>query len=296
MRDNMTEINCQTSCPCGSGMTINECCLKRCGVLLPPLPQTLFQNLGCYARRTRDCDARRSREHAVSRGVLSAMESFGPILVSGSLGRGRFDRHPLSSKALASNVLCKRHNEWLSPLDALATRFFRSFPHMSPVTEYRDERIHLFQGYDLERWILKTMCGAICSKYFEGPDAPSPEWQPSVEMLKVLLLAEPFIPPAGLYYRGNVGDSISVRPRVQLTLHTASRQPEGLSIVLHGFELLLALVPPSDSFRTTALYRPHGLSFDTLQGRSSLLLYWDDAHYAATVEVSLKVPESPSRG
>ncbi len=273
-------------CPCGSGRRIVDCCVRSCGWLLPPAPLTLFMNQRCYARRTRDCSTKLTREHAVSAGILSIMAARGPIRVSGLPRQPVGEVKLLTPQALASKILCKRHNESLSPLDALGKRFFGSFPHISPSQTSADEQLRLFQGHDLERWMLKTMCGAICSRYVAGPAMPPPEWQPSVELLKVLLLGAPLVSPAGLYFRANTGETIDPRPRVEVTLLANTQEPQGIAILLHGFEFFLALEAPAESFLASTQYRPNGLEFNTPHGKTSLLFYWAESHYGATANIT----------
>lgn len=52
-------------------------------------------------------------------------------------------------------MLCRRHNEALSPLDATAHRFFSFILGKSSSTEL------LLPGYELERWFLKLLCGMM---------------------------------------------------------------------------------------------------------------------------------------
>ena len=64
-----------------------------------------------------------SREHFVSRGVLEAQTRDGVIFVRNFL----WQKEPVwgaTPESLASKVLCKRHNEALSPLDAVASKLF----------------------------------------------------------------------------------------------------------------------------------------------------------------------------
>ena len=69
----------------------------------------------------------------------------------------------LPSQALASKVLCKRHNQALSPLDAEAGRLLetigsydRAFNEVNPSTG-----ISIFCGEELEKWMLKITCGMV---------------------------------------------------------------------------------------------------------------------------------------
>jgi hypothetical protein len=69
---------------------------------------------------------------------------------------------PISS--LTGKILCKRHNEALSPLDAMAGRFFSAVKLMhddifDKKTLSKRCRWFLFSGEELEHWLLKTAIG-----------------------------------------------------------------------------------------------------------------------------------------
>ncbi|HKQ61378.1 MAG TPA: hypothetical protein VJS92_08790 [Candidatus Polarisedimenticolaceae bacterium] len=67
------------------------------------------------------------------------------------------DGKRLNPTALKSNVLCTRHNQALSPLDELARKFFAF-----ALGQVRHQFL-IIQGRELERWMLKLMCGLIAT-------------------------------------------------------------------------------------------------------------------------------------
>jgi len=215
------------------------------------------------------------------------MATKGPIHLSGPPWLPPGDRKILAPNAIASKVLCKRHNELLSPLDALGTRFFASIPDLLEQPKHENEHRFFFYGRDFERWMLKVMCGVICARYVSGRSMPPLEWQPTIELLKVLLLGETLSQPAGLYFDENVGTVINLRPRVEVTLFADGQKPQGIALALHGLRFFLALDSPRKAFLEAAKYRPNELRFKTPQGRTSLLFYWDESHCAATAELKV---------
>ena len=271
-------------CPCGSGRIINSCCLKPRGMLLPPKPQTGLMHPKCFARRTRDCSQRLSREHVISRGILRILAGGGPIYANGLPWQPPGATQPLPIDALQSRVLCKRHNESMSPLDALAKRFFCSFPHRPDANKSAVDRCFLFCGHDLERWMIKAACGAICSRYVRGESIPANGWQPSVDWLRVLLLSVPLEPPRGLYLSAAVGESINARPAVQFTLFARKQTPLGVCIALHGFRFFLVMETPEAFLPPDASYRPNEFVFKSGRHASSIVFAWDDEHVGATVD------------
>jgi hypothetical protein len=71
----------------------------------------------------------------------------------------------LPASALASNILCRRHNSMLAVFDqcgfgvysALATRIWK---------EERQPIKHRTSGHDFERWLLQRLCAGHYSKSF----------------------------------------------------------------------------------------------------------------------------------
>jgi hypothetical protein len=120
-------------CPCRSGWLIVSCCLdpsdgklrKKVKSIKPPGPATNYAHPNCYLRTTSDCSEEISREHYVSANILEQLGSDEGIEVFGlpwfNPGKGK----RLSVDNLTSKILCKRHNENLSPLDHEAGIFFR---------------------------------------------------------------------------------------------------------------------------------------------------------------------------
>jgi hypothetical protein len=73
----------------------------------------------------------------------------------------------LPVNALASNILCRNHNSALSGLDALGLRFvdtaMATARDMRTRRRRRPPQVYLFNGEDLERWMLKCLCGLVTS-------------------------------------------------------------------------------------------------------------------------------------
>jgi hypothetical protein len=117
------------SCPCGSGQLFGQCCLRTGGHIyksptrrVPPAPQTGFGHNRCYLEWSKDCDQTISAEHFISATVLSQLGDKKVRLNGMPWLRGATKNLPISS--LTGNILCRRHNAALSPLDAMAGRFF----------------------------------------------------------------------------------------------------------------------------------------------------------------------------
>jgi hypothetical protein len=80
----------------------------------------------CYLRSTNNCCHTITSEHSVSQSVLHAMARGSALIEMGGLHwKAPGELAQLHINNLGSNILCKRHNSALSPLDAAAGGFFR---------------------------------------------------------------------------------------------------------------------------------------------------------------------------
>jgi hypothetical protein len=164
-------------CPCGSGRILKDCCLKPIGILRPPAPTSGYRHDKCYAKEFADCSSKISGEHWISDGVLRILARFGPLNVGGLPWQPPGTTKEMSVDCLRSNMLCTRHNSGLSPLDQVAIRFFGAFPHVRS-EHLGSPTLSLFCGADLERWMLKVLCGGIYSGAIR-PSAGRPGgWRP----------------------------------------------------------------------------------------------------------------------
>jgi hypothetical protein len=128
----------------------------------PSDERTGYSHRQCYARGLEDCSRDLSREHYISKGVL---ESVGNVIEASGFDWQKGATMSLSPEAIAARILCKRHNEALSPLDAEAKRFFRTLREID--TALGDEapptasETFMFNGPDIQRWLLKCLVGLV---------------------------------------------------------------------------------------------------------------------------------------
>ena len=132
--DAINGIGRRDFCPCRSGRRLEACCLHEGMFFRPPLAdvnppgaRTNHTNPGCYLSAVDDnCCTKLSREHFVSKSILEILNIAGGS--RGVLAEGfpwLKEPKPLPPEALASKVLCKRHNEGLGKLDGSALAFFQ---------------------------------------------------------------------------------------------------------------------------------------------------------------------------
>ena len=185
----MIRLSPDEKCPCESGRLLRSCCLTVDGALqpssavtYPPSPKTGIRNDGCYAAALADCSADISREHYISHALLKLLSIDGKVTIDGFPWQDSGAVSSVPSPSLTGKILCRRHNVGLSSLDAIAARLFEridQFHHeiVESALKYQN-RFFLFNGHDIERWMLKTLCGAVVSGNAEIRTGES-NWRPS---------------------------------------------------------------------------------------------------------------------
>jgi len=163
----------------------------------------------------------------------------------------------LPTARLASKMLCKRHNEALSSLDAVALRFFQKLDNAIRQRERRN-RAFLFDGTDFERWMLKTLCGVAASGYADIGTVSS-DWKPHILWLNILFDGEPFPDRWGFYYSEQSADAIEGGFKLR-TLSNSADGVYGVKISLNDESFLFLMDTPPENLTGTYLarysYRP----------------------------------------
>jgi hypothetical protein len=193
------------SCPCASGKLYRDCCLgpnntlrTKPSITCPPAPKTGFSNPGCYAAELVDCSENLSREHFISQGILRVLSRNGKVKIYGFRWQEENTTLELPTSTVSSRILCTRHNNALSGLDAMALRLFQGIDNVI-LQVARQDQVFLFHGADLERWLLKTLCGAVFSKNAQT-GADSIDWRPSLLWLNLLFGGVAFPDHWGFYF------------------------------------------------------------------------------------------------
>jgi hypothetical protein len=255
-------------CPCASGALVRDClCKSRRFVPAPvdtvPAGETTGLAIpGCYAAATRNCKPPLTGEHPVSKTALAYL-SRGNKLVGVSNHPWQKQREEIKSigiQGLVSTVLCERHNGALSGLDAWVRTFVEAIDLWRiHLPSGRSGDFHrLFNGYDLERWMLKVLCGVYVGR--SQPDELAKMWHPPLAWLDILFSGAPFPPGCGLYTlrkppkRWNEERSIYVRPvlgkwrsfdrnGLPLISPESDRLLVGVEITLLGYHVALFMEP-----------------------------------------------------
>lgn len=189
-------------------------------------------------------------------------------------------------------VLCKRHNSALTDLDQLGRRFVAACKEQrerAHIQNSPDDSHILFNGYDVERWMLKVLCASSHG----GPisrRSPSPKWTIPRAWVEVLFHGRSFPKGAGLYLpevrRGRfdrgmqiaiiVGTQIDVTRRGRPLLGSGRPAVVGIAMCLYGSDLDFLMAPPADPRGMIYRARMHRLR-SKAGGIAHVHLGWDDA-------------------
>lgn len=223
-------MNRNDPCGCGSGKKAKKCCAKP-GRRVP----------GCYADQDGTCEGGLSAEHYISRALLDALGD--ELVVEGLPWLQPGEQRRVGLKALTARILCQGHNSGLSACDEAAARFLRilrDFDRRFREDDTNQERLHI-RGMDLERWLLKLICGLVASgnAVVQGQRIArnlNPLW------VDVLFERVPWPPAWELRIGHQLGDLIhsydAVRTRL---LSTPGQDIQGVEVVVAGVTLMLGL-------------------------------------------------------
>lgn len=241
----------------------------------PPGPRTGYSHPECYARTLKDCDTRLTREHFISRKLLESIDA--PLAVAGT----SWATEPtlIGPNALASKVLCARHNEALSSLDDNVSGLYTA------VRDWQLDRAvgHVaFDGEDIERWALKAMLGFMTSGNARHPSGDGRLVVTSVpeSYLRLLFGEGPWPPGAGMYLLDETVPSRLVGG-VSITLAAAeggeyAGKTLGPVITFAGLSFLVSIAAEVSSLTS---HRPRELELD---GGGVIEFHWPLPHTLAT--------------
>ena len=247
-------------CLCGRGQLMRDCCLfVRCDAT-PPGPATGYAHPLCFARSLNDCCQKISREHYISESVFKLFRG-NMVAVSGAHWVPHSEEKLVSVASLTGKMLCTRHNSALSSLDTFAAKFFRFF-----TAEWSEDEVevNLIRGYDLERWILKMLCGLVASGIARYNGEPLSGWVPPEEWLEILFGSTDVESPSGLHI--TAGNYLATRAtlHVKPAFKTNSAEPIALVFALEGIIIMLSMerLPPLSAPSKTGAktyFRPKAL-------------------------------------
>ena len=301
----MPHIRLTDECPCQSGKVFAQCCANTdfkplYAVTRTPKPKTGFKKLRCYAAELGDCSKKISREHFLSEGILKILNENNDLTVVGLPWLKREEHRKLNPASLVANILCDRHNNVLSPLDAVAIRFFKALDQIEQ--EFLNEktackeRVFLFNGHDIERWMLKTLCGFLYSNNASTLEGETIHWKPNITWLNMLFGTQKFPVGCGIYYEAKIGEKRDLYQGVDFSILLNQNDAAGGAIIgLKENKFALVMLTPSEDKQGTVLehsvYRPYQLIFNKEKepNYKVIVLAWDSKDYAENINITLSL-------
>jgi hypothetical protein len=274
-------------CPCGSGRPIASCHLAADGrlrksrpLLKPPGPVTGFSHPSCYLNGTCNCSEQISREHYISRSVLQQLGT--ALRITGAPWLPAGESKEISIENLTAKILCDRHNEALSPLDAEAGHFFSSLitalRDLDRKTLSRRPVFHLVGGEALELWLLKVACGVF---YAIGSiDRARLAKAFTIDMAKVqrAFFEGQWDVNAGLHMASAIGSSVQISGDINLAplLDLQRSSFCGVIVTLLGFrmELIFDTTTANPGPWANLLHRPTELVLKKPSRLHSIIMTW----------------------
>lgn len=239
----------------------------------PPGPKTGYQHSKCYASADENCSEQISREHFLSAALLRQVELNGTAKITGLAWQAPETFNIVPITGLASKMLCERHNNALSPLDAMMDQFSRTIQKFdkcflpNSAAPPKEERV--FAGADIERWMLKCLIGMVASGNLR-------EQLVKPECIDLLYGRIAWPEQWGLYWRPNPGKKIyhSNSIAVETHFHPENRTILAATFVIRGVPLALCLGKPGDP-KAFGTWRPDALVFRAPKQERTLIMEWD---------------------
>jgi hypothetical protein len=223
-----------------------------------------------------------SKEHYISKAVLEVLSQDGRLQVSGFPWLPPGITKWVSPAALQSHILCERHNSALSPLDSLASRFFRSLwrvnEEFAGSMASTQNRLFLFNGYDIERFMFKWLCGLLVSESASTPQGkllarPVPE-----SLLRYLYCQESLASDWGMYCDAEIGKAWESVGGVGFAPLADELRVYGCLWYLTGLKFIFVIHSPPKDKRGSLLehtnYRPKEIAFTNGKCEKVILMAW----------------------
>ncbi len=254
-------------CPCRSGRITADCCMAADGSFkvkyaspVPPGGTTGFSHANCYMRDTRNCSRDIATGHYFSDAVRDLLHA-GAVRVSFPWDRTD-GKTAVRSEDLPACILCSRHNDALSALDAVALQAFRNIldaiAYVAMKSLATKKTLCAVSGEGLELWFLKLLFGAHHA-VMAAEDGGAWKNIPTLDACSFqdTLANGALVAPRGLYIRrpetGNGGGADPTDNANRIT---------GLCLGIGPLECELIIDPAGldlDAIRRENFYRPSGI-------------------------------------
>jgi len=261
--------------------------------VVPKPPITKLANVKCLFSEFQDCDEQISGDHILSATVLKGLTK-DRISIRGTDYSRVVSIH---SGSLKTKKYCRRHNSAFSPLDQEAGRLLRAYQAIdkSLVTaEDNPQKVHLFNGNDIERWLLKTL---LSSFYGRISNIDRHTHHLNKDLIRLFYTVD-WPVPFGMYIRFKGHDDgpleMPFELNSEISLVTSGRQVVGLNFVMMGIHFLLIIggdpIAARDYVKNFE-YRPSFLNFFSGDVVRTIGFLWHN-HIGKNLEISRGDPNA----
>jgi hypothetical protein len=216
----------------------------------------------CYASPLGGCSEQLTAEHYLGHALLKNMTADGGQLrVSKFPWTQQGESRAVSPAKMTARVLCENHNNVLEGYDRVGARFVDMLLKTGNPGDETCRHAGLFNGEDLERWLLKMLCGVKAMESLNAGTA----WKAPVEWLNVLFKLGPPRSLFGLWL--NLGPVImfpNSRPSMSATPmdDPDGGPPLGLRVHFSGLEFVFMVGDKGRSlYANSGRFRPGMLTF-----------------------------------
>ncbi len=211
-----------------------------------------------------------------------------------------------SPDAFTSRILCNRHNNALASLDKIATRLYRNWATVlfdfGAIESFRKpdknswfwdyskrskDRLFLFNGHDIEQWLLKLLCGFVFSGNSSINGQRLINWRPDDKWLRILFGKDSFPIGWGLHLANNISERYTADYRLSLAIVFNDNVIVGLRCWINNAEFVLAMMQPDAEgmitlhgskdieSKVTVGYRPRQINLHDGERKRVFEFYWD---------------------
>jgi hypothetical protein len=238
----------------------------------PKGSSTGYANPKCYVHGDRNCSKKISNEHFISATLLRQIHLNNTAKIAGLRWQQReaFNLVPLSG--LASSILCERHNNALSPLDAGIGAFSQAIGDSDEALKSSGSAADFdcrdFSGDDIERWMVKCLLGLTASKNFNSASLKP-------ECIDLLFANIEWPEGWGLYFSASI--AAPIHHSASFLIETKIDPKRGLVLaaefVIRGLPFTLCLGKP-DSPASFGALRPEAIIFKNEKRERVLAFSW----------------------
>lgn len=274
-------------CQCGSRKPLVKCCLVSLvkkklnpSPILPPQPNTNFSLFKCYMSITNNCSKKISKEHMVSEGALKEVDENINLTGLPWLKNGSKQLH---TSVITSKILCKRHNSAFSTIDQEGKEFVRVIKTFSKINYSGRKKLAVFNGLDIERWLLKTFYGLLYSKNLQIDINESLQANIDAKCIDLLYGNVPHADNRGLFIRTQINHTVKSDRILAISpiINKVKSNIQGITINIFGFDFLFSTCPINVEHSE---YRPNFIVFKTLRDTRVIHLIWPSRNNTKIVE------------